>query len=379
MIRSVHFKNFKALRDVALDLEPLTVIVGPNASGKTSILQGIYNVAHLETPRPPDTLQGYGRAPGDVRTSGDEGEVTVVVEGDFGECQVRLVPDSANNTAPAADPAKVGWRLEYAKREPHEKDTPWEKIPACGARGGAPLTAILLDLDFDRLVAPSYSEQSEPTMSGRGEGLASALVFMKLNREAEFVALFEALRSVVPSVRRLHFRRERLTRSEPEVLTLGNDRITRQVQRDYWADSLVFDVQGANDVPAPQMSEGTLFVLGLLAVLMGSSPPDVVLIDDLERGVHPKAQRVLVRLLRQIRERRPGMQIVATTHSPYMLDDVKAHEVRLTSLGDDGSVACVRLDTHPDFEKWREEMTPGEFWSIVGENWANDRVPAGAL
>lgn len=41
MIRRVHFANFRALRDVTLDLGPFTVLVGPNASGKTSVLEAL--------------------------------------------------------------------------------------------------------------------------------------------------------------------------------------------------------------------------------------------------------------------------------------------------------------------------------------------------
>ena len=42
MIKSASFRNFKSLRPVDIDLERLTVIVGPNASGKTSILEGLH-------------------------------------------------------------------------------------------------------------------------------------------------------------------------------------------------------------------------------------------------------------------------------------------------------------------------------------------------
>jgi hypothetical protein len=41
VIRKVHFKNFRCLRDVELTLEPLTVLVGPNSSGKTTVLEGL--------------------------------------------------------------------------------------------------------------------------------------------------------------------------------------------------------------------------------------------------------------------------------------------------------------------------------------------------
>src|SRR5271170_5915411 len=47
MIKSASFRNFKSLRNVDIDLERLTVIVGPNASGKTSILEGLHYLARL--------------------------------------------------------------------------------------------------------------------------------------------------------------------------------------------------------------------------------------------------------------------------------------------------------------------------------------------
>jgi predicted ATPase len=41
VIQSVRFKNFRCLRDVKLKLTPLTVLVGPNSSGKTTVLEGL--------------------------------------------------------------------------------------------------------------------------------------------------------------------------------------------------------------------------------------------------------------------------------------------------------------------------------------------------
>src|ERR1700722_13048381 len=43
MITRAKFENFKALRDVEITFDSrLTVLVGPNGSGKTSVLQGIH-------------------------------------------------------------------------------------------------------------------------------------------------------------------------------------------------------------------------------------------------------------------------------------------------------------------------------------------------
>lgn len=41
VIQSVRFDNFRCLREVELSLEPLTVLVGPPASGKSAVLDGL--------------------------------------------------------------------------------------------------------------------------------------------------------------------------------------------------------------------------------------------------------------------------------------------------------------------------------------------------
>jgi predicted ATP-dependent endonuclease of OLD family len=50
MIHRLTLKNFKGIASADLDLERLTVIVGPNASGKTSILQALHMLLALANP-----------------------------------------------------------------------------------------------------------------------------------------------------------------------------------------------------------------------------------------------------------------------------------------------------------------------------------------
>ena len=73
MIELVSFKNFKALREVSLPLERFTVLVGPNASGKTSVLQGLDHlfflrhddVDYFSRERHFRVLQSHGMGDGD--------------------------------------------------------------------------------------------------------------------------------------------------------------------------------------------------------------------------------------------------------------------------------------------------------------------------
>lgn len=80
MIESVRFKNFKALRDVEIKLERLTVLVGPNASGKTSILQCLHCLSRLAHEDPAHVLTGQF-APQFIRSSGTEGKLRLELSG----------------------------------------------------------------------------------------------------------------------------------------------------------------------------------------------------------------------------------------------------------------------------------------------------------
>jgi hypothetical protein len=65
----------------------------------------------------------------------------------------------------------------------------------------------------------------------------------------------------------------------------------------------------------------------------------------------------------------PHLQILASSHSPYLLDFLQPDQVRLLSLDASGHAICGRLADHPEFEKWKDEMAPGEMWSLFGEKW----------
>ncbi|MCS6902266.1 MAG: AAA family ATPase [Myxococcales bacterium] len=58
MINQLHICNFKCLRDTRLSLEPLTVLIGPNNSGKTTILDAIRTLGRLTIREINDVFSG---------------------------------------------------------------------------------------------------------------------------------------------------------------------------------------------------------------------------------------------------------------------------------------------------------------------------------
>jgi predicted ATPase len=213
------------------------------------------------------------------------------------------------------------------------------------ANGSVPLpVSVLLRLETSKLI-PAQPAAPDPTvMAPDGTGLHTVLASMALNEPDSWQQLQTDLRRIIPTVRRLRH-------SKPPSF------------------ALLFDTVGADSLPANQVSEGTLLVLGLLAALHAADRPNLILFDDLERGLHPRAQKELISLLRGLLETNPELQLVATTHSPYLLNWMEPSEVRMTYLLDDGFTACAPLAEHPKFQKWKDEFSPGEMWSMFGEKW----------
>ncbi|MEV5827540.1 ATP-binding protein [Spirillospora sp. NPDC052242] len=143
-------------------------------------------------------------------------------------------------------------------------------------------------------------------------------------------------------------------------------------KRQEWSFDLVMDGQGA--VPSTLLSDGTLRVLGLLAALHDPDHSGVLLIEEIENGLHPGR---LAELLRRVRERvtdlddpesleRPLRQVIITSHSPVVVSELyREHPESLVFMD-----AAIRVD--PDAGRTsrvtvakpvRDEGEPGTFVS----------------
>jgi len=175
-------------------------------------------------------------------------------------------------------------------------------------------------------------------------------------------------RTLIPRLLRIRFRKATVYRTESELVRFGNDTVKRSSRRPYQGELILFDFEHADNVSARTASEGTMLMLGLLTVLLGPTRPRILLLDDLEHGLHPLAQKQMVEVIGQILQKYPDLQLLATAHSPYLLNYLAPEQVRIMAAGPDGHTRCGRLTDHPKFATWKEEMAPGEMWSLFGRN-----------
>jgi len=233
-------------------------------------------------------------------------------------------------------------------------------------------SAVLLHLDPHQLAEPSYSADPAPRVEFDGANLGATLADVALTDPSGFHELRSRVHAVVPALESLALDRASIEKVEYAAVE-DKAGLFKRVHATYQGFRVRMGFRGIGQVAAYAASEGTLITLGLLTVLSRHPVPHLVMIDELERGLHPKALGELVRQIRALMERFPDLQVIGTTHSPYLVDYFQPSEVRLTTMADDGSVIAGMLSDHPDFERWQDEMKPGEFWSAVGEDWLRER------
>ena len=352
MIERIRFQNYGPFREAELRLGAFTVIVGPNASGKTTALQSLFWIQRaIQSHHLNGMVDDDSEVEEKIRRGSKFARVLVEdwirgfeAEGGF-EFQLR----------------SSGWSCS-------------EELNFMTSPVGTKV--ILLKLRPSHLRAASAVDAPRPFMSPSGEGLPTALAYLKLNDSPILDEILRATRNVVPGFQGVSFRRRRIGYGNPVETSDGSMSVGGR-----YGDQLEFSFDNASGLPPAQVSDGTILTLGLLTSLKmeAMSPTDalarrpinqssLVLIDELEHSLHPRALVELVSQLRRITEE-TGVQILATSHSPYLLDALHPEEVRLTGFLDDGTATIRELTDHPDFERWKDEMTPGEFWSLVGEDW----------
>lgn len=118
---------------------------------------------------------------------------------------------------------------------------------------------------------------------------------------------------------------------------------------------LVLCYRGGLEVPSWMASDGTL---RLLALTLPAYLPDfrgVYLIEEPENGVHPRAVETMFQSLSSAYD----AQILLATHSPVILSVVDAAAVLCFAKTPDGATDIVAGSGHPALRKWRGETNLG--------------------
>lgn len=389
MISRLHFENFKSLFDVDLEPDRFTVLVGPNAAGKSSLLEAAHLLAQAGVPLPNErshlwrrfaTIFGAGRSPVRFASAPGAGPILLRMEEKDGNTLSVAVEIPPPHERPTAD--HLQWPFKFTitlddraqggtvtqELDPHGRPTNINLLDDDRVRAFG--SAVLLRLDSAVMANTSYVEAEVPHMEANGYGLASTLAYLKGAR-SEVVREIEAdLRKVIPGVRELRIARTLVSRPVVEELNIEGQLLPRMVEQKRLEDRFEVEFEGVGSIPSDLLSEGTVLALGLITRLHDPDAPRLVLLDDIDRGLHIGAQARLVDVLRGVLAARPELQILCTTHSPDFVSRCEFDEVRVVALDARRHTRVRRLTEHPEFEKLRYGFQTGEIWAALGEDWA---------
>jgi hypothetical protein len=355
MLTSLSLTNFKIHRELHIALSPITVLVGPNGCGKSTILEALWCLSALASGLPPASLFRGHLAPSEVRSSDAQGNAAIQAAG-------VLAGSTFSSEWRSESPIDPGTYLLASTDGTPTPITDLTKLLTPYERLARAVGATWLRLDPRVLAAPDHSDDEHPTITDRGAGIATFLAYLKLHEDERFDELTDVLRQVVPGVRNVRFDRvKELAPSEPDPYRPDG----RSPEREVINTRILFDTDQGRGIPAHRVSEGTLVVLGLLATLFNPAAPRRLLIEEPERALHPRAFATLANHLRRLQGARPDTQLILATHSPDLVSEFDPSQVRLMSFDEDRRPTCVAMDQHPEFAAWRDLMLPGEFWLTV--------------
>ena len=371
MLDRIVIDNFKSLRHVDLPLGRLNLLIGANASGKSNFLDALR------------VLQGIGNGftVGEIFDGKPKSATSAVWDGIRGgsasACFAGGHSETEDQDAPPA-PNSDEVKVEASGGLDGKKYCPWRfwttLIPSRGRVARERFECGLPSAHYDTKAADSASrfryrsgKQGRPpdlyfdaTRPAIGQFARPRLDVKQEHVDAAgaVAALFADIQRVVPDPERLRsYSDVRVVQRMGDhgenfaalVRTICQDAETKDAYLSWLRQLRPEDVddvgvlsgavgeplfmlrEGGQEFPAPVLSDGTLRFAALAAAFFQPDMPRLMTMEEIENGVHASRLRLLVELLRSQAETR-GTQIVATTHSPTVLDWLEEEDHKTTFL-----------------------------------------------
>jgi predicted ATPase len=374
-LRELRIENFKSFEDEAVPLGPATFLVGPNGAGKTSVLQAVefFGALTRGTLAEEFDLRGFDYT--DLpRLRGENKQFSFTASLDLGgedlEWMLRL--GMRRNAGIRSEHVKLGsgeelmWRKERSMSRFDRRDgepetarqtlmSSWLATLDVEDRGRFPelvevaqwARGIRPYVTLDPAILRGVSRRTSKGLGPRGEELAGFLRWLRDTRSQRFEAMQERVRERYPSFKQVILR------------TAGYGWFKVSVEED-WGGSSV-------RLGAPQASDGLLRLIAISAMHELPDPPSVVMIDEIENGLHPHLVGHVVEMLEELAAK-TEIQVVGTSHSPIALNYVSdPSHVVVVRRGKDGRSRAERLDKTGGYKRIGDRLDPGELWYNLGE------------
>jgi predicted ATPase len=334
-IRSINVEGFRSLANVTVPVGSLTVLVGPNGSGKTNVLNVLRFLAatvRFDLTAAVDIFGGFDHI---LRSAGKVRSVQIEIEA--------LVTKHASDRAP--DRYQLAVRETSRQGLIRDEVFTFKRVSGRGRRitvNGSTVTIDRRRLELADAQTTGLSTLPKLAAGQGGEGIDDFARFVSSIRvlEPDVTAAREPSRLygavLAEDASNLPDALLRLREAEPQAFA--------DVERDLalclpGLEEIGFSSVGgnarsvvvqlgerglSNPVPLADASFGTVRLLALLVALHEPDPPPLTAIEEIDHGLHPYALDVVVDALRAASER---TQLLIATHSPTFVNRLEPDEL----------------------------------------------------
>ena len=325
-LEKVHIKNFLSLRDVELPLKPLTVLVGPNASGKSNVLSALHLLNRMMIAENLPSVEFIQ----DSLWAGEVSHILFQLQAEVEETptvyELALKAETDNRFVAEELWVNDGKVISIKSGEGVVRDEDGKNrtkyksnklaLKSAGDYGNKPITSALTEFikgwEF-------YNFQPERI---RGHLSRFPLVIVKKVMSGKSKALRESPKldddgsTLSELLSYWHKNTPKLFHSVSESLAASTNLRIDQCAID--GDSQLCLLEGYKEpIPMQRASDGTLRLVAYYILLNEPELPPLIAIEEPERNLHPGALTDITNVLEQIAER---TQVIITTHSSQLLD-----------------------------------------------------------
>jgi predicted ATPase len=373
MIKKITIKNFKAIQSATIKLTDLSVFIGNNGSGKSSIIEALQILQDTLLYGISAAFQNrwfgleYIRNTSNPKITGKklfENDIEIILQGKLGKNS--FIYKVGFNTIPNGDLYIV--TNELLK---NEKKTVFETNITDIQQSNGVVISTLPNNQFQTSL--QLSETKEPF----GVDFRNYILswqFLTLEPERMYFPIQRNYSTTMPRMKKsgenlADFFRRLL--DKPELSNLIIDKL-RYVLPDldyvsgeeinFQKTIYLFFKENNNEhrIPSWLFSSGTLRILAMLSILNNETLPPIVFIEEVENGLDPRTLNLLVE---EIRGMLPEHQFIVTTHSPYFLDLVDLQHV-VVAERNDCKTEFYRPDDDEKLKKWKEKFSVGNLYTM---------------
>lgn len=376
MIKSLYIDNFKALNDFSMDLDPFTVVVGNNMSGKSTALQALDFLSNIVKEDFTVFLDRRGWKVADIKSQMQKSQkmtfacdLELMVEGEMVSVQwkIEILAYALKNM------------MELSREEIRVQREEGEDIILNYAQpsGGYMIdkmgkcTAFPEKLLFRSSVMKMFDLDNYPVIQALKvffEKLESFELLspdkMRLSSRGDTNTIGNAGEKLPSFVKSMNQIQKEDFESKIEEL-LGKRIVSVDAKtkgKPGWTELITEERYGAKTmkIKSKNMSDGMLRLLAFLAIC--EMDPCTMLLDEIENGINLDYAEQIVHILDENCKSKNN-QLIVTTHSPVFLDYVQKENIRyLYREPASGNCKCSSLAQNTELNEKLQYLYPGELF-----------------